>query len=250
MPIAAVTPVAEGAVAVDLRIPPEHAERFTYRAGQYLTLRTRVPAGDGSDVDVRRSYSLVGTPAWSAQTGLLRVASREVPGGLMSTWLNRHARPGDQVGVAVPMGALTVDDDVPADATLGFVVAGSGITPAMSIITEGLMETTARSFVVIVGSRTRATSMFRRELLGLADDYAWRMFLAEAFSREPADADVLSGRLDRPRLGALLETLADTRVHTWFTCGPASLVTDARAALEASGVAPGRIRTEVFDEGV
>lgn len=249
MRIDAITPVAEGAVAVDLRIPEGQEGRFVYRAGQYLTLRTRVPAADGTDVDVRRSYSLVATPAWSARTGRLRVASREVPGGLMSTWLNQHARPGDEVGVAEPLGELTVDDDVPADATLGFVVAGSGITPAMSIVSEGLLETTSRSFVVIVGSRTRATSMFRRELLALADAYAWRMFLAEAFSREPADADVLSGRLDRPRLDALLETLADTRVHTWYTCGPASLVTDARAALEAVGVPPGRIRTEVFDEG-
>ncbi len=247
MQIAAITPVAQGAVAVDLRIPPEHAQRYRYRAGQYITLRGTVIDAQGEPVDVRRSYSLVSTPAWSAEHGLLRVASREVPSGLMSTWLNRVARPGDEVGVAVPMGELTIDDDVPENAMFGFIVAGSGITPVMSILTEGLQCHEQRRFVVINGSRTRATSMFREQLLKLGDDHAWRFFLYEAFSREPADAQLVSGRLDRPRLDAILDTLVDTDVHTWYTCGPASLVVVAREALEAMGVPPERIRTEVFD---
>lgn len=252
MAIEAISPATQsgvGAVAVDLRIPSDQAERFAYRAGQYVTMRTSVPGPDGP-TDVRRSYSLVGSPAWSAQTGLLRIASREIPDGLMSTWLNRHAHPGDVVGVAEPLGELTVDPYTPDEAMLGFIVAGSGITPAMSILTEGLHEMERRGFVVLVGSRSRATSMFRSELLELADNYAWRMFLAEAFSREPGDTEALSGRLDRERIDELLHVFADTRVHTWFTCGPESLVVDARAALEAFGVAPDRIKTEVFDEGV
>ena len=249
MRIAAIEPVAEGAVAVDLRIPSDQGERFRYAAGQYVTLRACVPRHDGTNREVRRSYSLVASPEWSADTGLLRIASRQVPRGVMSTWLNRHARPGDEVGVAAPLGTLTIDDDAPQDAMFGFVVAGSGITPVMSILAENLSRT-SRGFVVVVGSRTRATSMFRPELLRLADENAWRLFLVEAFSREPADIDALSGRLDRTRIGAVLETLADTDVHTWYTCGPASLVEDARASLLASGVASPRIRTEIFDEGV
>lgn len=257
MPIAAITPVAEGAVAVDLRIPAEHAARFAYRAGQFVTLQAKPTDAEGRVLGthrhvaasgVRRSYSLVSTPSCSAKTGLLRVASREVEGGAMSTWLNRHARTGEEVGVAVPMGELTVAPDVPADATLGFVVAGSGITPVMSILTEGLLQTARRSFVVISGNRTRASAMFRPELLKLADDHAWRMYLYEVFSREPGDTQIVTGRLDRSRLDVILDTLADTEVHTWYTCGPASLVYEARAALEAAGTPPDRIRVEVFND--
>jgi ring-1,2-phenylacetyl-CoA epoxidase subunit PaaE len=59
-----------------------------------------------------------------------RVGVREVPGGFFSSYLVHEVRPGDEIEVLPPSGTFTADLSVPGDHV--FVVAGSGITPALS----------------------------------------------------------------------------------------------------------------------
>lgn len=82
--IAAVERLCDDAVAVTFAVPDGLTEAFAFRPGQTLTLRRVV---DG--VDERRSYSICALAG-----GPLRIAVREVPGGLFSRWLVRDAGPG------------------------------------------------------------------------------------------------------------------------------------------------------------
>jgi len=54
-----------------------------------------------------------------------------VPGGLISAWLVRELRVGDEIEVAPPSGTFTPDLD--AGGRHVMVAAGSGITPVLSI---------------------------------------------------------------------------------------------------------------------
>jgi ring-1,2-phenylacetyl-CoA epoxidase subunit PaaE len=232
--VAQVDRLTDDAVAVTFDIPDDLADDYRFRPGQALTLR-RV---DG-DRDERRSYSIC-APMGSAP----RVGVREVPGGFFSSYLVHQVRPGDTIEVLPPSGTFTADLSVPGDHV--FVVAGSGITPALSLAATVLRD--GRSTVtVFYGNRRTNTVMFADELADLKDRYGPRLQLVHVLSREPRDAEITSGRLDESRLRALVTNLVDAEhVDHWWLCGPHGMVTDARALLTELAVPREKVHQELF----
>jgi ring-1,2-phenylacetyl-CoA epoxidase subunit PaaE len=233
--VAAVQPLCSDAVAVSFDIPAELSEEFAFEPGQSLTLRREV---DGRDE--RRSYSIcspVGTTP--------RIGVRVVPGGLFSAWLVNDVRPGDTVEVMGPTGAFTPDLATPGHHVL--IAAGSGITPIMSIA-ESVLAADSRSTVTLLyGNRRTDTVMFADELADLKDLYPTRFQLAHVLSREPREAEVLSGRIDAERLSALIDNLVDVKsADHWWLCGPHGMVRDAQRVLDGLGVSTDRVHQELF----
>lgn len=232
--VAEIVPLCADAVAVTLSVPESVAALYEFRAGQSVTVR-RFVAG----VEHRRSYSIcaaVGEP--------LRIAVREVADGQVSSWLVRQLRPGDRIEVLPPAGSFT-----PQVTQTGFhalVVAGSGITPGLSI--AGSLLAQSDSIVTMVyGNRRTDTVMFIDELADLKDRYPARFDLVHVLSREPRDAELLTGRLDPDRLRRLLPLVtAVDQIDHWWLCGPYPMVTGARAVLTEFGVAAERIHQELF----
>jgi ring-1,2-phenylacetyl-CoA epoxidase subunit PaaE len=226
--------LTDDAVAVTFDVPEELADDYRFRPGQALTLR-RI---DG-ERDERRSYSIC-APAGAPP----RVGVREVPGGFFSSYLVHEVRPGDAIEVLPPSGTFTADLSVPSDHV--FVVAGSGITPALSLAATVLGD--GRSTVtVFYGNRRTNTVMFADELADLKDRYGPRLQLVHVLSREPRDAEITSGRLDGDRLRALVTNLVDAeRVDHWWLCGPHGMVREARALLAELGVPADRVHQELF----
>jgi ring-1,2-phenylacetyl-CoA epoxidase subunit PaaE len=153
-------------------------------------------------------------------------------------------RPGDAVDVLPPSGTFTADLSVPGDHV--FVVAGSGITPALSLAATVLRDGTS-TVTVFYGNRRTSTVMFTDELADLKDRYGPRLQLVHVLSREPRDAELTSGRLDGRRLRALIRNLVDAEhVDHWWLCGPHGLVTDARELLTELGVPAAKVHQELF----
>jgi ring-1,2-phenylacetyl-CoA epoxidase subunit PaaE len=232
--VAQVDRLTDDAVAVTFDIPDHLADDYRFRPGQALTLR-RVEDGR----DERRSYSIC-APMGSAP----RVGVREVPGGFFSSYLVHQVRPGDTIEVLPPSGTFTADLSVPGDHV--FVVAGSGITPALSLAATVLRD--GRSTVtVFYGNRRTNTVMFADELADLKDRHGPRLQLVHVLSREPRDAEITSGRLDAARLRALVTNLVDAEhVDHWWLCGPHGMVTDARALLTELAVPREKVHQELF----
>jgi ring-1,2-phenylacetyl-CoA epoxidase subunit PaaE len=153
-------------------------------------------------------------------------------------------RPGDRVEVLPPSGTFTADLSVPADHV--FVVAGSGITPALSLAASVLRDGVS-TVTVFYGNRRTNTVMFADELADLKDRYGTRLQLVHVLSREPRDTELTSGRLDRRRLEELLRAFTDVgHVDHWWLCGPHGMVTDARALLDELGVPREKVHQELF----
>jgi ring-1,2-phenylacetyl-CoA epoxidase subunit PaaE len=232
--VAAVERLTDDAVAVTFDVPAELVEDYRFKPGQALTLR-RV---DG-DRDERRSYSIcapMGAPP--------RVGVREVPGGFFSSYLVHDVKPGDTVDVLPPSGTFTADLDTPGDHV--FVVAGSGITPALSLAATVLRDGTS-TVTVFYGNRRTNTVMFADELADLKDRHGPRLQLVHVLSREPRDAELTSGRLDGARLRALVDNLVDAEnVDHWWLCGPHGMVDDARTLLAELDVPTERVHQELF----
>ncbi|MFE2067696.1 1,2-phenylacetyl-CoA epoxidase subunit PaaE [Streptomyces sp. NPDC059467] len=233
--VAAVQRLCEDAVAVTFDIPGDLAEEFAFGPGQSLTLRRDI---DGRDE--RRSYSIC-SPAGAPP----RIGVREVPGGLFSSWLVHEVRPGDTLQVMAPTGAFTPDLTVPGHHVL--IAAGSGITPMMSIAESVLAADDRSKVTLFYGNRRTDTVMFADELADLKDEYRARFHLAHVLSREPREAELLSGRLDGERLGALIDGLIDVpSADHWWLCGPHGMVLDAQQVLAGLGVPAQRVHRELF----
>jgi ring-1,2-phenylacetyl-CoA epoxidase subunit PaaE len=232
--VARVERLTDDAVAVTFDVPENLVEDYRFKPGQALTLR-RV---DG-DRDERRSYSIcapMGAPP--------RVGVREVPGGFFSSYLVHQVKPGDEIEVLPPSGTFTADLSVPGDHV--FVVAGSGITPALSLAGTVLRDGES-TVTVFYGNRRTNTVMFADELADLKDRYGTRLQLVHVLSREPRDTELTSGRLDAERLRTLVGAFVDAEhVDHWWLCGPHAMVTDARELLAGLGVPTEKVHQELF----
>ncbi|MTK02726.1 1,2-phenylacetyl-CoA epoxidase subunit PaaE [Micromonospora sp. CP22] len=254
LPVVAVDRLTADAVAITFAVPEELREVFAFRAGQHLTVRLPAGAaqrGDGAGADaaedVRRSYSICSTLAELAQHGRLRIGVREIPGGAFSGYACAVLRHGDTIEVLPPLGHFTTAFAPERARRYGAVVAGSGITPVLSLVATALAVEPASTFTLVYGNRTAGSVMFAEELADLKDRYPTRLHLVHVLSREQGESPLLSGRIDADRLGRLLDTIVPGEaIDEWFLCGPYGLVVDAKAVLAERGVPTAAVHTELF----
>jgi ring-1,2-phenylacetyl-CoA epoxidase subunit PaaE len=233
--------LTDDAVAVTFAVPDELREAFAFEAGQHLTVR-RLTGGE----DVRRSYSICSTPAELARTGRLRIGVKQVSGGAFSTYA-QTLREGQTVEVLPPLGHFTTGFDPTRARHYAAIAAGSGITPVLSLVATALDTEPDSRFTLVYGNRYARSVMFAEELADLKDRYPARLHVIHVLSREPQDAELLSGRIDADRLDRLLDSLLPADgVDEWFLCGPYGMVIDAKTVLGAKGVPDEKIRTELF----
>src|SRR5579859_6404309 len=104
-------------------LPTAAADKFRYKAGQFLTFRITHPAGE-----VARCYSLSSAPDIDAQ---LKVTVKRVADGRGSNWFHDALREGASIEVMPPAGRFVLGQ---AATPLLLFAGGSGITPVMSLI--------------------------------------------------------------------------------------------------------------------
>lgn len=238
--VAAVERLTDDAVAVTFDVPPHLRDDYEFMAGQHVNVS--VPGGDG----IRRSYSICAPQG----SGHLRIAIKRIPDGTFSAFALVGLAPGDELDVMTPAGRFTPQLD-PANAKhYVAIAAGSGITPIISIVASILQTEPGSRVTLVYGNRTSQTVMFLDELADLKDVYPERLHLLHVLSREARDTDLLSGRIDEPRLEQMLDTLVPpATVDEWFLCGPLELVTMARTVLLRRGVDRGHVHSELFHVG-
>lgn len=239
--VSGVRALTDSAIEVTFEVPEELAGAFDYLAGQYVALRTTL-----DDREVRRSYSICRAPG----AGSISVAIKRDPGGRFSTWAQRELVAGMELDVMSPQGTFTSGLPALDDAHVAGIAAGSGITPMMALAETVLSGSDTSRFTLVYTNRSTNEVMFLDELSDLKDRYPTRLALHHVLSREQRSVPLLSGRLDRERLGRIVDELVlPETVDEWFLCGPFALVQLCRDVLEERGVVPAHIRHELFTTG-
>ena len=225
------------AVSIAFAVPRELKDAYRFTPGQHLTLRTEV-----SGAEVRRSYSICVSP----DDNELRVAVKKVDGGLFSTLANEAIKKGDAIDVMTPQGRFGVAVDPNAARTYVAIVAGSGITPIMSILRTVLTHEPKSRVVLIYGNRTTQSIIFREALEDVKDRFMGSFTVHHVLSRERQEIGLLDGRIDGSKLDTLLRTIPQGGIDHAFLCGPGGLIEDGKAALLRAGVPAERIHVEYF----
>ena len=236
--VADVQSETENAVCVTFAVPDELRETFRYVQGQHLNVRKTL-----NGEDIRRSYSICS----AVSDDCLRVGIKHVDGGVFSSFANAELRVGDELEVSSPTGSFHTRLDAAQAKTYAAFVAGSGITPVLSLIKTTLETEPHSRFLLFYGNRSRKTIMFLEELEDLKNEYLDRFSLAHLLSREPQDAAILNGRIDRDRCLELCAGFAPpTAVDEYFVCGPSTMIDEVDAALTELGVPADHIHFERF----
>ena len=223
--VAAVVAETDEARSLVFAVPPELASAFSYRPGQFLTLR--IPTESGGSV--ARCYSLCSSPLTGDPP---TVTVKQTPGGYASHWIARNVLPGTELDVLPPAGQFvpqSLDDD------FLLLAAGSGITPAMSIIKSVLAAGTGR-VVLVYANRDDQSVIFGAALKDLAASAGSRLLVVHWL-------DVLQGLPAGPQLAPLIRPFAGYQI---YASGPDPFLAAVREAAAAVGVAPRGVRVERF----
>jgi len=126
-------------------------------------------------------------------------------------------------------------------------VAGSGITPVMSIMKTILKNEPESNFTLVYGNKNRNTIIFREAIEGLKNSYMQRMRVYHVLSRERMDVPLFNGRITAEKVRAFFDSLIDiNKIDEVFICGPEEMLLSVRKKLQDMGMATEKIHIELF----
>ena len=227
------------AVSLIFDIPEHLKDNFSFKAGQYVTLKTTIEAKE-----IRRSYSICSSP----NSGELKVAIKRVENGVFSTYAISHLKTGDVIEVHEPEGKFILE---PTRSTnyLG-IVAGSGITPVLSMIKTILQLEPSSSFTLIYGNKSSDETMFKTELDALSKAYDTRFNLEYVFSRQNEEG-ALFGRIDEGHTNYFIKNIyKNWSFNTAFLCGPEEMIKTVSTTLKENHYKESQILFELFTASI
>ncbi len=227
------------AVSLIFDIPEHLKDNFSFKAGQYVTLKTTIEAKE-----IRRSYSICSSP----NSGELKVAIKRVENGVFSTYAISHLKTGDVIEVHEPEGKFILE---PTRSTnyLG-IVAGSGITPVLSMIKTVLQLEPSSSFTLIYGNKSSDETMFKTELDALSIAYDTRFNLEYVFSRQNEEG-ALFGRIDEGHTNYFIKNIyKNWSFKTAFLCGPEQMIKTVSTTLKENHYKESQILFELFTASI
>ena len=225
------------AVSVTFNIPDALKKNYTFKAGQYITLKTKI---EGKEV--RRAYSLCSTP----QSGVLKVAVKEVKNGSVSIIINNKLMVGENLEVHPPEGKFVFEPDPKGKNDYAAFAAGSGITPIMSILKTVLEEEAHSRFVLVYGNKSIEETIFHHELLELQAQHPDRLFIEFVYSRKLPPKGTF-GRIERSTVNHVLKTrFKDHDFAKFYLCGPEEMIDAVSKTLSEKGVKKENILYELF----
>lgn len=204
------------------------------RAGQYLTIRV-AEAGRPAPV---RSYSLSSAPG----AGTYRLSVKQEPRGLVSRYLHQQLRPGALLDAASPRGEFVLDRGTNP---VLLVSAGIGVTPVLAMLHQLAAGRSERDVWWIHGSRRPAEHALAGEahdLLASLPRAHEHVFYSAGLHEKPRCGHATAGRLT----AAALLGLRVPPDASAYLCGPAGFMADMQQALQAAGLDPGSVHTELF----
>jgi NAD(P)H-flavin reductase/ferredoxin len=180
-----------------------------------------------------RSYSMANG---SADADRIELICKILPGGLFSEYLTERARPGDQIEVTGPFGALAVRL---SHRDIVMVAGGSGLAPLLSMLIDLSRKGSDRPITLFLGARTIDDLYALDDIAALAADLP--LTFVPVLQHPPADWAGATGLVTDALAAAAESWVADA-----YLCGPPGMIDAARAVLTSRGVRPQNVYFDAF----
>ena len=207
-------------------------EPMGFAAGQYALLS--VPG----IIKEARSYSFAMAPQ---NQGNQRVEFyiRQVPGGEMSTWVQRDDIKGTPVTVEGPFGDFYMRE---GSAPMICIAGGSGLAPVKSLLEDALNFKCNREVVFLFGARTQQDLYCADEIRRLETEWAGKLTFVPVLSEEPEGSDWQGKR------GLVTEFIKDylQEGSQAYMCGPPPMLDAAEVELLNLGMDADQIFSDKF----
>jgi len=225
------------AVTITFDVPKDLKEAFTFKAGQYITLKTKLNGNE-----VRRDYSLCSSPS----SGDIKVAVKEVKDGTFSAYANNTLKIGDVLEVAPPKGRFVFVPNDSKTKNIAAFAAGSGITPIMSIIKCALEEEVHSKVILVYGNKSTKDTMFLNELLELQHKYSDRFSIKFVFSQSQEN-DAIFGRIEKSTVNFIVKNeYKHIIIDAFYLCGPEGMIHVVKDVLTEHKIDESTIFYELF----
>ena len=225
------------AVSILFHVPTEIQENYQFVAGQYINLKLTL---DG--IEIRRAYSLCSSP----ESGDLRIAVKAVKNGYFSKFANDQLTIGKVLEVGTPEGKFTFEPDASKQKNYAAFVAGSGITPVMSILQTVLEKEPNSTFILVYGNKSIPDTIFYNQLHELQQKYVGRFFVHYVFSQQKID-DQLFGRIDKSAVNFVLKNKHKEKdFDKFYLCGPEEMINLVTSVLKENNIKEKDIKFELF----
>ena len=212
-----ITRLTNDSVCIHFDVSSIENNAFNFIAGQYITLQHTI-----NGEDVRRSYSISCMPGKNK----IEIGVKLVKNGLMSTFLTQDLRVGDKVNVMVPTGSFTLKTDKNNSKHYMAICAGSGITPALSMIKDVLHNEPHSSFTLLYGNKNRSSVMYIDDLISLEKNFQSQFLVYYFFSRENVQNSI-NGRINNNNLDTIFnENTSYKNIDSYYICGPGEMIDD------------------------
>ena len=241
------------AVSLTFEIPEDLKTTYTFKHGQYVTLRFQL-----NGKEVRRAYSMSSSPLDNRTT----VTVKEIPNGLVSGHINKNVKVGDTIEVMPPQGKFNTKLDEQKGKTYYLFGGGSGITPLMSILKTVVEKEPKSTVFLFYGNKDESSIIFKDDLDALSKRYEGQLFvehilsdpikeksggLGGFFKKAKMNWEGKIGMLDEKNAAMLLnENAARDKNVEYFICGPGPMMDAVESMLKKRGVDSGHIFIERF----
>src|SRR5262249_22012913 len=165
------------------------------------------------------------------------------PRGAAGTYVRDRVRVGDTLDVSSPRGSFVLE---PSERPIVLLSAGIGATPVLAMLYALVASRSTREIVWLHGARDGQHHPFATEIRRLVGELAGaRSYVC--YSRPRPDDTMgddfdAQGHLSR----SVLDDVGVPRDADVYLCGPPRFMAEMKHALATSGVAPERIRVELF----
>lgn len=217
---------------------PTSGQRLAFEPGQFLTFVFDI---DGEEH--QRSYTIsssVDAPGW------VSITVKRVPYGVISNWLFHNMTSGAMVSAFPPAGIFTCG--VTPSASLLILTAGSGVTPAASMLRSLSDRASQADITLIHFARSPEDMIFTSEMAHWTNTLP-NLRIIPVITRDSQYGGWVGpvGRLSTDLIRALVPDAAE---RTVYCCGPETFMQDAHKILTGLGVDDDRFHVESFSSEV
>jgi ring-1,2-phenylacetyl-CoA epoxidase subunit PaaE len=235
--IKSIEKVTAKSVAVSFDIPENLKEAFSFKAGQYITLKTTI-----NGEEIRRDYSICS----SEKSGEITVGVKAVEGGTFSVYANEQLKAGDNIEVAEPNGRFVFEANEAKTRTIAAFAAGSGITPVLSIAKTLLEEEPFSNFILVYGNKSNEETMFFKDLIQLKEQYGNRIHVHFIYS-QAREEDSLFGRIEKSTVNLIVKNkYKGVTIEKFYLCGPEQMIHTVKDVLIENNIKEKNILFELF----